>query len=157
MRRLIMALSNAMNILTGSFMASYDNRVSEVATICNDTAKMLSGFHADHEHMASDQHRKLAEDFQSLRKASEATMKSLDLDHRQMAAELHQKLVDAHERLTSDMSAVRAEMQSDYNQARKAWTDFAVEMQGRRAHAGAPSKPATAARKTARKPSAKKT
>jgi hypothetical protein len=105
--------------------------------------------------MAADQHQKLAEDFKTLRNTTEATLKSLDQQHQQMATELNQKLVDAHERLMADVTATRTELQADFNQARKAWTDFAQEMQGRRAHAGAPSKPAPA-RKPARKTSAKK-
>ena len=148
-----MALSNAMNILTGSFLESYDNRVSEVASICNDTAKMLSGFHADHEHMSAEQKQKLAEDFHNLRKSSKESLKSLDSEHRRMAMELHQKLQDSHERLIADMSAEHAEMRADYNQARKAWTDFAHEMQSRRSHSGA-STPAP--KKTGRKASAGK-
>jgi uncharacterized protein involved in exopolysaccharide biosynthesis len=133
-----MALSNAMNMLTESFMKAYDNRIAQVAGICSDTAQTLSDFHDAHQLMASEQRTKLSEQINNLHSTVAATLNSLDENHRRMATELREKLTSQREHLLSDVNAMRADLQADHSQARKAWTDFNTQMHKRRAGA-APS------------------
>ncbi|MCL5103273.1 MAG: hypothetical protein M1133_04055 [Armatimonadetes bacterium] len=150
-----MALSNAMNMLTESFLEAYDNRIAEVAGICSDTAQTLSEFHAAHQRMATEQRRKLSEQIDSLRSTVASTLNTLDESHHKMAAELRDKLNNERERLLSDVSTMRNDLQVDHGKARKAWTDFNTQMRRRRAKGlGVATKKAAASHATASAPHA---
>ena len=128
-----MALSNAMNVLTQSFLEAYDDRIADVVGICTDTAQKLSEFNAAHQRMSAEQRQKLSDQIESLRSNVAATLNTLDANHRQMAADLREKLASERERLLMDVSAMRASLQIDHAQARKTWSEFNEKMRQRRA------------------------
>ena len=93
-----MSLSNEMRRLTKGFPAAYDDRVAMVATIRDNAARELSGFHAAHESMAVETARELS----GFRAA-----------HQSMAVEQRQRLAAGRARLASDAGKMRGNV-ADY-------------------------------------------
>ena len=131
-----MVLSNEIRRLTQGFVEAYDDRMAMVAAIRDNTVQDLSriraahehmaaeqhqrlaGFRADHENMAGEQRQRLADYMDGLRDSVATVLNSLDAAHEKMAAEQGQRLADVdaarkrtaveqHQRLAAYLDGLR--------------------------------------------------
>lgn len=112
-------LANAMGILAGDIVSTYDDRMTFVGDLKQNTGELLNRFHVDHSKMSEDLNGSLSRFVKNLSDSTGSFLKDFRKSYEQMARDQRGFLNEDRNKISTDVSKMLKKFHSEHQKMGK--------------------------------------